>query len=540
MNNTRVGLRSLLRRIPTRRRGPTIQRSSVYKEIVVNVAPGETRIAILEDHQLVEIMTERGEGGRIVGDIYKGVVGAVLPGMQAAFVDIGQEKSAFLHVSDMRDITAEFSDLIGDEPIEVEEGQRMASPNVPIQDLLQKGQEILVQVTKEPISTKGPRVTTQISLPGRFLVLVPFAGSVGVSRKIEKSPERDRLKETAREIRPPWGGLIVRTAAEGVSKRQIKRDLKYLVKLWKKTNSIAESRRAPALIQREMGLTAGLVRDVFTADVDRLVVDSRSGYREITSYLRNVAPELRSRVEYYKESTPIFDAYDIEGEIEKSLRRKVYFKKGGYIVIDHAEALTAIDVNTGRYTGKRDQEETILKTNLGAAREIGRQLRLRDIGGIIVIDFIDMASQGNREKVVQELKKVLSHDRARSKVYPVSELGLVQMTRQRVRPSLLHQYTDPCPNCEGTGKVLSYDSILLLIERAMRRVALSTKEKQLILSVSPDLAVHMASEEAARLKELEKDIKRSIEVRDEKDLGREEFRVLSARSGKELLSEKQE
>ncbi|MBN2566328.1 MAG: Rne/Rng family ribonuclease [Candidatus Eisenbacteria bacterium] len=513
----------------------------MYKEIIVNVAPGETRIAILEDHQLVEIMTERGEGGgRIVGDIYKGVVGAVLPGMQAAFVDIGQEKSAFLHVSDMRDITAEFSELLGDDPIEVEEGQRMASPNVPIQDLLQKGQEILVQVTKEPISTKGPRVTTQISLPGRFLVLVPFAGSVGVSRKIEKSPERDRLKEIAREIRPPWGGLIVRTAAEGASKRQIKRDLKYLVKLWKKTNSMAESRRAPASIQQEMGLTAGLVRDVFTTDVERLIVDSRHGYREIVGYLRNVAPELRGRVEYYKDSTPIFDAYEIEGEIEKSLRRKVYFKKGGYIVIDHAEALTAIDVNTGRYTGKRDQEETILKTNMGAAREIGRQLRLRDIGGIIVIDFIDMVSQGNREKVVQELKKVLSHDRARSKVYPISELGLVQMTRQRVRPSLLHQYTDPCPNCEGTGKVLSYDTILLLIERAMRRVASTTREKHLILSVSPGLAVHVASEESSRLRELEKDIRRSIEVRDESDLAREEFRVLSGKTGRELLSEKQE
>jgi ribonuclease G len=511
----------------------------VYKEILVNVAPGETRIAILEEHKLVEIMVERGEGNRIVGDIYKGVVGAVLPGMQAAFVDIGLEKSAFLHVSDMRDVTVDFADLLGDDSIEVEEGQRMASPNVPIQDLLKKGQEILVQVTKEPISTKGPRVTTQISLPGRFLVLVPFSGSIGVSRKIEKSPERDRLKQIAREIRPPWGGLIVRTAAESVSKRQIKRDLRFLVKAWKKTNSIAESRRAPSPIQREMGLTAGLVRDVFTSDVDRMSVDSRRGYREIVGYLRNVAPELKGRVEYYRDSTPIFDAYDIEGEIEKSLRRKVYFKKGGYVVIDHTEALTSIDVNTGRYTGKKDQEETILKTNLGAAREIGRQLRLRDIGGIIVIDFIDMASDGNRQKVVQELKKVLSRDRARSKVFPVSELGLVQMTRQRVRPSLLHQYTDPCPHCEGTGKVLSMDSVMLLIERAMRRVASSGRERKLDLIVSPDLAVYLV-EEQKRLKLLEKDIKRPIEVKDDRELGREEFRILSGKSGKELASEKQE
>jgi ribonuclease G len=287
-----------------------------------------------------------------------------------------------------------------------------------------------------------------------------------------------------------------------------------------------------------MGLTAGLVRDVFTADVDRLIVDSRSGYREVAGYLRTVAPELRGRVEYYKDSTPVFDAYDIEADIERSLRRKVYFKKGGYIVIDHTEALTSIDVNTGRYTGKKDQEETILKTNLGAAREIGRQLRLRDIGGIIVIDFIDMASEGNRQKVVQELKKVLARDRARSKVYPVSELGLVQMTRQRVRPSLLHQYTDACPQCDGTGKVLSVDSLMLLIERAIRRVASSTRERKFELVVSPDLAVDLATEEGNWIRNLEKAMRRSIEIKDDRELGREEFRILSRKTGRELASEK--
>jgi len=510
----------------------------VYKEIVINDAPGETRIAILEEHQVVEILVERGEGGRIVGHIYKAVVGAVLPGMQAAFVDLGLEKSAFLHVSDMRDIVLESANGVGGEAIEVEEGQRMASPNVPIQDLLTKGQEILVQVTKEPISTKGPRVTTQISLPGRFLVLVPFSGSVGVSRKVEQGAERDRLKEIAREIRPPWGGLIVRTAAEGVSKRQIKRDLKFLAKLWKRINSTSGKSHAPSLIQSEMGMTAGLVRDIFTADVDRLVIDSRRGYREIGSYLRMVAPDLKGRVEYYHDSTPVFDAYEIEGEIEKSLRRKVYFKKGGYIVIDHTEALTSIDVNTGRYTGKRDQEETILKANMGAAREAGRQLRLRDIGGIIVIDFIDMLSEGSRQKVVQELKKVLSRDRARSKVFPISELGLVQMTRQRVRPSLLHQYTDECPCCEGTGQVLSLDSILLFVERAVRRVASSRRDRKIVLVVSPELAVHIVTDGGGRLRSLEKDTRRSIEVRDDGELSREEFRILSAKTGRELASDK--
>lgn len=506
----------------------------MYKEIIVNVARGETRIAILEEHKLVELMVERGDGGRIVGHIYKGTVGAVLPGMQAAFVDIGHAKSAFLHVSDMRDVTAEFGELEGEGAIEVEDGRRMDSPNEPIQNLLDKGQEIIVQVTKEPISTKGPRVTTQISIPGRFLVLVPFSGAVGVSRKIENPEERERLKQIAREARPPWGGLIVRTAAEGVSKRQIKRDLKFLVKLWKKTNATAQKMKAPSLVHSEVGLTAGLVRDVFTADVDRLVIDSRGGYREIIGYLRNVAPELRKRVELYRDSLPIFDAYEIEGEIEKSLRRKVYFKKGGYVVIEHTEAMISVDVNTGRYTGKKDQEETILKTNLGAAREIGRQLRLRDIGGIIVIDFIDMVSDGNREKVVQELKRVLSRDRARSKVFPIGELGLVQMTRQRVRPSLLHRYTDECPCCEGTGKVLSFYTILVLIERALRRVASSSRERRLVLEVSPEIAVHLATDGSEHLRGLERDTRRSIEVRDDSELVRDEFRILSAGNGREL------
>ncbi|MCD4690506.1 Rne/Rng family ribonuclease [bacterium] len=509
----------------------------MYKEIVVNDTPGETRIAILEEHKLVEVMVDTGDGDRIVGDIYKGRVGAVLPGMQAAFIDIGTEKSAFLHVSDMRDVTEGDDVLVGMDGLEVEEGRRLETATAPIQDLLKKGQEIIVQVTKEPISTKGPRVTTQISMPGRFLVLVPFSGSVGVSRKIEISAERDRLKEIAREIRPRWGGIIVRTVAEGMSKRQLKRDVKYLAKQWTKIHATADTKKAPALVHREMGLTAGLVRDVFSTDVDRFIIDSRSGYREIMGYLRTVAPELRARVEYYKDSVPVFDAYDIEGEIDKSLRRKVYFKKGGYIVIDYTEALISVDVNTGRYTGKKNQEETILRTNLEAAREIGRQLRLRDVGGIIVIDFIDMASEGNREKVVQELKRVLSRDRARSKVFAIGELGLVRMTRQRVRPSLLHRYTDACPYCGGTGKVLSLDSVQLMIERAMRRVASSHRDRKLELVVSPEVAVHLLTEREAHLKQLRRETRRNIEITDDESLEREEFIIRSAKSGRELLSE---
>ncbi len=506
----------------------------MYKEIVVNDTPSETRIAILEDHKLVELMSETGEGGRIVGDIHKGRVGAVLPGMQAAFIDIGMEKSAFLHVSDMRDMVGA---LVGADGLEVEDGKRPDSPSAPIQDILKKGQEILVQVTKEPISTKGPRVTTQISIPGRFMVLVPYSGAVGVSRKIESPEERKRLKEIAREVRPPWGGFIVRTVADGASKRQIKRDAKYLTKLWRRIYADAEKATAPTLIHREMGLTAGLVRDIFSSDVDRLIIDSRKGYKEIASYIRAVAPELKSRLELHKDSTPIFDVSDIEAEIEKTFRRKVYFKKGGYIVIDHTEALISIDVNTGRYTGKKNQEETILRTNMEAAREIGRQLRLRDIGGIIVIDFIDMQPESNRNKVVQELKKVLARDRARSKVFPIGELGLVRMTRQRVRPTLLHLYSDPCPCCDGTGKVPSLDVTMLTIERAVRRIVTGRRDRRLELEVSPEIAVRILTEKDSRLRRLERETKRAIEIKDNDEFVREEFRILSGRTGRELVSE---
>jgi len=506
----------------------------VHKEIVVNDTPAETRIAILEDHKLVEVMAEAGEGGRIVGDIYKGRVGAVLPGMQAAFIDIGMEKSAFLHVSDMRDMVGS---LVGADGLEVEDGKRPDAPSAPIQDLLKKGQEIVVQVTKEPISTKGPRVTSQISIPGRFMVLVPYSGTVGVSRKIESTEERDRLKEIAREVRPPWGGFIVRTVAEGASKRQIKRDAKYLTKLWRRVHADAEKAVAPSLVHREMGLTAGLVRDIFSSDVDRLIIDSRKGYKEIAAYIRMVAPELKSRLELHKDSAPIFDDLGIETEIEKTFRRKVYFKKGGYIVIDHTEALISVDVNTGRYTGKKNQEETILRTNLEAAREIGRQLRLRDIGGIVVIDFIDMQSESNRNKVVQELKRILSRDRARSKVFPIGELGLVRMTRQRVRPTLLHLYSDACPCCDGTGKVPSLDATMLAIERSVRRIVTTRRDRKLDLEVSPEIAVHILTEKDSRLRQLERETNHPIEIRDNDDFDREEFRILSSRTGKELVSE---
>src|SRR5256885_7366441 len=465
------------------------------REIVINAGRHESRIALLEDKELVEVMVERPEAVRRVGDIYKGRVNAVLPGMQAAFVDLGLEKSAFLHASDLQP-DSDLDDLFEDEE-ETEDrkgggggrgrGRREeAAPR--IEDALKKGQELLVQITKEPIGTKGPRVTTQVSLPGRYLVLMPGHDHVGVSRKIEDRAERARLKGLIKEIRPKNAGVIVRTVGAEQGKKEFPSDIKYLEQLWEK---IAKQRvKAPALLHQEMEFTTGLIRDIFTEDVTQLTLGSKEEDQRILKYLATYAPELKSRVKLYRGEAPIFDHFGIEGEIEKAMERKVWLKKGGYITIDQTEALVAIDVNTGRFTGKKRQEDTILKTNVEAAEEIARQLRLRDLGGIIVLDFIDMESEANKKAVLDTLRNRLKRDRSRTKAFAVSELGLVEMTRQRQRPSLGTYFSQDCPECGGTGKVLSLASATLRIQRMLRRVGLRAKEKLLLLRVHPDLAWH--------------------------------------------------
>jgi ribonuclease G len=500
------------------------------REIVVNVEHYETRIAILEDGQLVELLMERSDRRRMVGDIYKGIVSAVLPGMQAAFVDIGMEKSAFLHVSDM----VEDEDDDGNRGNSGARSKREAK-SASIEELVSKNQDILVQVTKEPIGTKGPRVSSQISLPGRYLVLMPGSSHIGISRKIDDDAERDRLRTIAEELMPREMGLIVRTVAEGAGQRQLKSDAKYLQKLWDRISGKARRVKAPHIVHSEMDIVSVLVRDVFTSQVDSLVIDSKRDYKMVLSYLKSVAPKLKSDVVLYNDRKPVFDAYGVESEIEKTLHRKVWLKKGGYITIDHAEAMVVIDVNTGRYTGKKDQEETIYRTNLLAAREIARQLRLRDIGGIIVIDFIDMEDESNKEKVVAELRKNLARDRARHRVYPVGDLGIVQMTRERVRPSLLYLFSDPCPRCEGTGKILSADSIILGVERSLRRLAFRISKRQaVVVRTSPAIAEHIGTHYPDRLRKLGRSLKLNISVDADESLHREEFRVVSRRTGEDL------
>ena len=513
------------------------------REILINVGPKETRVAILEDEQLVELLIDRPDEERHVGDIYKGLVTAVLPGMQSAFVDIGMEKSGFLHVSDLAS-----SDYAGDEDEEEEEAdgggrgrrvgggrrnrRREAGPA--IQDVLTRGQEIIVQVTKEAISTKGPRLTGQISLPGRSLVFMPGVDHVGISRKIEDRSDRSRLRQILKELKPVEGGVIVRTAGEETSRDDFEREIKGLTEVWRRVQNKAGRSKAPALLHQEAELTSGLVRDIFSDKVDRLVVDERNLYHQIRKYLKKVSPELLERAKLHTDRIPLFDAMGIEPEIEAAFQRDVRLKSGGSIIIETTEALTSIDVNTGRYTGKKDPEATILKTNLDASREIARQLRLRDIGGIIVCDFIDMELPANRKKVLHELKSWLGRDRSKTKAFEVSELGLIEMTRQRRRPSLYHSMTELCEECGGSARVLRLSTMARKVERQVRRVGIAGKEKRVEIRAHPAVALYLIEEERDVFQELKTEYGMEIEVRDDPLLHRDDFALYALPSMRPL------
>jgi ribonuclease G len=495
------------------------------REILIAATPNETRVAILEDDTLVELMVDRPDAERLVGDIYLGQVQAVLPGIQAAFVDIGTEKAAFLHVSDVA------KDSEDDEEDDSDSNDDRSRRFPPIQDLIQKGERVMVQASKEPIGTKGPRVTTQISLPGRFLVFMPGSRHIGVSRKIETREERSRLRSLAREVVPDGaGGVIIRTVGEELTREIFEREFKTLQETWKKIQRRAKSARPPALIHREAKLTSGIIRDVFTEKVDALIIDSKEVFNEVKQYLDGVDPELMSRVHLYEEATPLFDKFGIEEAIREAFQRRVDLPSGGYIIIEPTEALVSIDVNTGRYTGKRDPEKTILRTNLDASKEIARQLRLRDIGGIIVVDFIDMETRANQDRVLQELRSHLSRDRARTRAFQVSELGLVEMTRQRVRPSLFQSLTEPCSHCGGTGRVFRPETVVRRIERSVRRIAAQKTEKDITIRVHPQVALYILEEEPDFLRRLEKVLRLGVDLRDDPLMRQDEFRLLSGPS----------
>jgi len=498
-------------------------------EIIINSTPQETRIALVENGEVVELFFERKKERGILGNIYKGKVVRVLPGMESAFVDIGMEKAAFLYVSDVFHPMDEYQELFLQGEEEPADSLASRETNEPrhIEDLLTEGQEILVQVSKEPIGTKGCSVTSLISIPGRYLVLMPFADHIGISRRIEDDQERDRLRSIAEEIRSQRMGLIVRTAAEGVARADIAADLEYLLKVWKTILKAKNGTSAPFLIHEEPDICVRAVRDLLSGDVRRIIVDSDETYGKIREFLDFYLPDPSFSLEHYQGFQPIFDYYNIELEIHRAMGKKVWLKSGGYIVIEQTEALVAIDVNTGRFVGKRNLEETILQTNLEAAKEIAYQLRLRNIGGIIIIDFIDMEKIENREKVFNALKEHLKKDKAKTNVLKISELGLVQMTRKRTRESLCKTISEECPYCEGTGRVRSRYSICYDILRELKRIRnQSNGHNKVLIHVHEDVADILLNEEAQMVDLLQMETGNEIIIRSAKDLHVEQYEII--------------
>ena len=507
----------------------------VAREIIINSAPFETRVALLEKQRLVEVFIERSHDRGVAGNIYKGRVTRVLPGMQAAFVDIGLEKAAFLHGSDLYiDLGEEFiadDDTLLPGAAETAEGAAVAPPprppRPPIEDRLKKGQEILVQVAKQPIGSKGARVTSMISLPGRHLVFTPSSHHIGVSRRIEDETERARLKEIVEAERPPEGGFIIRTACEGLSKREVQGDIRFLLKLWARILRKSEQSGAPVLLHYDMDLTLRTVRDLFTTDTERLLVDNARDFQRVLDFVDTVMPRMKTRVELYEQAEPIFDRFRIEPQIAKALERKVWLKSGGYIVIDHTEALTAIDVNTGRYVGKKNQEETVLKTNLEAAKTICEQLRLRNIGGLVVIDFIDMEDRDHQRQIFEALSEAFKKDKARSKLLPVSDLGLIELTRKRTRESLSQLLCASCATCDGKGDAKATSTVAYeVLRRIQREAALNPTLARITVNVHPTVAQYLQQHEERTLQAMEAKLDKQLVVKAAAGLSEGQYEIV--------------
>lgn len=506
-------------------------------ELLINVRPNQTRVAYVEQGVLADLKVEKVKDPTLVGSIYKGKVRRVLPGMQAAFVDIGLARAAFLYVGDVR------GDISGTNPTHLfvdegeEEGERdelledhefetiNEETHTNIQDLLTEGQMILVQVAKDPLGTKGARITTHISLPGRNVVYTPLSDHIGISRRIEDEEERGRLKKLVEKVNHE-GGVIVRTAGEGVDEESLKSDLDFLNRIWKDVQKSYEKRKTPGLIYADLDVELRAVRDLLHTEVDRIIVDDSAVGKKINSFLSQFMPRFKNKVEIYKEQTPIFDLYDIDLEISRSLGRKIWLKSGGYIVVDEAEALVVIDVNTGRFVGKKDLEDTILKTNLEAVKEIAHQLRIRNCGGIIIVDFIDMEKEIHREKVLTHLEQELRSDRARTTVVSMSELGLVEMTRKRTRPSLVATLCDPCPYCEGRGYIKQNQTITNEIFRALEReVERGSKGQQIVVHCHAEIADWIYEQESEGLDFIENRLQRSVAFKIEPNFHKEQHEI---------------
>lgn len=439
------------------------------RRIVINCVGREARVAVLEQSRLMEYYLERPEVDRIVGNIYRGRVENVLPGMQAAFVDIGTGKNAFLYIDDCLPPG--------------EEGKRKPSIN----EVVTQGQEILVQVSKEPFGTKGARVTTQVSLPGRYGVFMPEVDYIGVSRRIQQERERTRLKNSAAEALKPGEGAIIRTLAEGASQEDLATDIAFLRARWQRACEEAKDRKPPALIHRDMDLISRVARDMLGEEVKELIIDSRPHYQEIRELLGHYRPSLIDRVKLYTGLEDLFVHYGVESEIEKALRRKVWLKSGGYLVIDQTEAMTVFDVNTGKFTGNHDLEETVVKTNVEACREIARQLRLRRIGGIIIIDFIDMKQEEHQARVLDAMSQELKKDRTKTHLLGFTKLGLLEMTRKKEHQALADTLLRPCPSCDGRGRILSEETLLGTLERELIAYCRDDRNEYAAVEIHPHL-----------------------------------------------------
>ncbi len=536
-------------------------------EIVINASALEVRVALLEDNSLAEFYLEREQRLGVAGNIYKGKVTRVLPGMQAAFVDIGLEKAGFLHVSDLyggAEALSTVAEVMGEGEVETEplNGEATAAPEaaepsegaaegteapapqgrrrgrgrrerrrgrLPIEQQLRRGQELIVQIAKEPMGTKGARLTCSISLPGRHLVFTPTSNHVGVSRRIASAEERARLRGMLTELRPAQGGFIVRTACEGLSRREIQRDVAFRTKLWASIVKKSETSPPAALLYSDLDVALRAMRDLFSGDVDRVWCDDAATYGRIVQFVQNYMPRLRQRVMLYDGAEPIFDRFNLERQIERALDRKVELKSGGYLVFDQAEALTAIDVNTGRFVGKRSQDETVLRTNLEAVDEVVRQLRLRNIGGIIIVDFIDMSRESDRKKVSDALAQALKRDKARATALKISELGLVQMTRKRTRESLEQLLTETCPRCEGRRVVKSVPTVAAEVLRAIHRSALKHHPGDtMIVRLNPDVARYLYDAGAKDIDALEQKLNTRIVLRSKEGVEPGAFEVVPA------------
>ena len=504
--------------------------------LVINADGPETRVALVEDGLLAELYIERKQERGIAGNIYKGRVERVLPGMQAAFVNIGLEKSAYLHVSDVRGTPDDLRRLVSAGEAQgrasAQDDDEDGEPSGPsggarIEDLLREGQEIVVQVTKEPISTKGARATRYISLPGRHLVFMPTVEHVGISRRISSDKERRRLREIIDQMRPPGTGFIVRTVAENVPEKDLRADMDFLIKLWNEIVRRTQNSRCPALIYNDLDLLLRTVRDMFTPEVGKLIIDSRAEYDKIKKFIAAFMPDFTGQIDLYDGPEPIFDGYGIEIEIDRALERKVWLKSGGYLIVDEMEALTAIDVNTGRFVGKKNLEDTITQTNLEACREVAEQLRIRSLGGMIVVDFIDMDRASNRDRVTRAFNDHLRRDRSKAAVTRISELGLIEMTRKRTRESLLHALTEPCEHCEGKGYTKSRRTVAYELLRELRRQGNLIEGDTVLIEVHPDVAQVLATTDHGYLEDMEKRLQKRIIVKARGSFALEDFELRS-------------